>query len=118
MNIFKKSATLAMIVMVCSLNAQNHTDAKTEKRIANLIKQMTLEEKVSLLHGNSKFYVSGIKRLGIPEFALSDGPHGVRAEMNLHNWKYAGWTTDSATCSPPGTSLAASWNPDLRNNFV
>ncbi len=113
MNIFKKSATLAMIVMVCSLNAQNHTDAKTEKRIANLIKQMTLEEKVSLLHGNSKFYVSGIKRLGIPEFALSDGPHGVRAEMNLHNWKYAGWTTDSATCFPPGTSLAASWNPDL-----
>ena len=74
---------------------------------------MTLQEKVSLLHGNSKFYVSGIKRLSIPEWALSDGPHGVRAEINRHDWAYAGWTNDSATCFPPGTALAATWNPML-----
>ena len=38
-----------------------------EKRIEKLIKKMTLEEKVGLLHGNSKFYVAGVERLGIPE---------------------------------------------------
>ncbi|HEY8956284.1 glycoside hydrolase family 3 C-terminal domain-containing protein [Chitinophaga sp.] len=88
-------------------------DSKREEKIHSLIRRMTLAEKVSLLHGNSKFYVSGIKRLGIPEWALSDGPHGVRAEINRHDWAYAGWTNDSATCFPPGTALAATWNPRL-----
>lgn len=84
-----------------------------EERIRSLISQMTLPEKVSLLHANSKFYVSGIERLCIPELATSDGPHGVRAEINRNDWGYSGWTNDSATCFPPGTALAASWNPDL-----
>jgi len=96
-------------------NAQQiaRTNDATEEKIHALISQMTLQEKVSLLHGNSKFYVSDIKRLGIPEWALSDGPHGVRAEINRHDWAYAGWTNDSATCFPPGTALAATWNPEL-----
>ena len=89
------------------------SDNALEQKIHTLISQMTLQEKVSLLHANSKFYVSDIKRLGIPEWALSDGPHGVRAEINRHDWAYAGWTNDSATCFSPGTALAASWNPHL-----
>ena len=84
-----------------------------EKRIENLIKKMTLEEKVGLLHGNSKFYVAGVERLGIPEWSLSDGPHGVRAEINRHDWAYAGWTNDSASYFPTGTAFAAAWNPEL-----
>src|SRR5665647_1122975 len=84
-----------------------------EKKIQSLVKKMTIEEKVGLLHANSKFYVTGIPRLGIPEWALSDGPHGVRAEINRHDWGYSGWTTDPATCFPPGTASAARWNPNL-----
>ena len=91
----------------------SQTDAVTEKRIQQLIKKMTLKEKVGMLHGNSKFYTSEIKHLGIPEWALSDGPHGVRAEMNRHNWQYAGLTDDASTCFPPGTAMAASWNIEL-----
>jgi len=97
------------------INAQNSgvLNSAQEKKNQALIKKMTLQEKVSLLHANSKFYVPGIKRLGIPELALSDGPHGVRAEINRDNWAYSGWTNDSSTCFPPGTALAATWNPKL-----
>ncbi|MES2276209.1 MAG: glycoside hydrolase family 3 C-terminal domain-containing protein [Bacteroidota bacterium] len=105
---------LFVLMAVGTANAQhmlNDNDAK--EKIRSLISRMTLKEKVSLLHANSKFYVSDIKRLGIPELALSDGPHGVRAEVNRLNWAYSGWTTDSATCFPPGTALAATWNPEL-----
>ena len=108
---------IACGLLLGATNANAVTDskenAKIEKRIEKLIKKMTLEEKAGLLHGNSKFYVSGIERLGIPEWSLSDGPHGVRAEINRHDWAYAGWTTDSATYFPTGTAFAAAWNPEL-----
>jgi len=107
-------AGFSWIMMTYVANAQHAPNGnKEEENIRSLISQMTLREKVSLLHANSKFYVPGIKRLGIPEWALSDGPHGVRAEINRDNWAYAGWTNDSATCFPPGTALAATWNPKL-----
>ena len=94
-------------------NTFSQTNGATEKRIQQLIKKMTLKEKVGMLHGNSKFYTSDVKHLGIPEWALSDGPHGVRAEMNRHDWKYTGQTDDFSTCFPPGTAMAASWNLEL-----
>ena len=109
----KRKITNLISFLLLSLIAFSQTDVQTERRIQQLIKKMTLTEKVGMLHGNSKFYTSGVPRLGIPEWALSDGPHGVRAEMNRHNWQYAGWTNDSSTCFPPGTAMAASWNLDL-----
>ncbi len=124
-NVFVKAMPAGMLALAIIVNAgtataqrtsaaQNVTsDNKQEEKIRILISKMTLREKTSLLHANSKFYVSGIRRLGIPEWALSDGPHGVRAEINRDNWAYAGWTNDSATCFPPGTALAATWNPQL-----
>ncbi|MEO7045004.1 MAG: glycoside hydrolase family 3 N-terminal domain-containing protein, partial [Ferruginibacter sp.] len=107
------AVSLLFTAMVAKAQQKSTTHKAEEEKIHSLISQMTLSEKVSLLHANSKFYVSGIKRLGIPELALSDGPHGVRAEMNRDDWNYAGWTNDSATCFPPGTALAASWNTKL-----
>lgn len=102
-----------VLFLVFFQSSFSQTDTATEKRIQQLIKKMTLKEKVGMLHGNSKFYTSAIKHLGIPEWALSDGPHGVRAEMNRHDWKYTGQTNDSSTCFPTGTAMAASWNLEL-----
>jgi thermostable beta-glucosidase B len=48
---------------------------------------------------------------------MSDGPHGVRAEINWNDWGYAGWTNDSCTAFPALTCLAASWNPLLAEKY-
>ena len=74
---------------------------------------MTLEEKVALCHAQSKFSSPGVPRLGIPELWMSDGPHGVRAEINWNDWGYAKWTNDSITAFPALTCLAATWNPEM-----
>jgi beta-glucosidase len=105
--------TLVLVFLFLGVGAFSQANVATEKRIQGLMKKLTLKEKVSLLHGNSKFYVSGIQRLGVPEWALSDGPHGVRAEINRNDWGYAGLTNDAVTCFPPGTAMAATWNLEL-----
>ena len=88
-------------------------DAPLEKRVEDALSRMTLEEKVALCHAQSKFSTKGVERLGIPELWMSDGPHGVRAEINWNDWGYAGWTNDSITAFPALTALAATWNPEM-----
>jgi beta-glucosidase len=88
----------------------------TETRITGIIKKMTLQEKVDMIHGSSSFTSGGVKRLGIPELTMSDGPHGVRFEHGR------GWTAipdveDSGTYLPTGNTLAATWNPALGYAF-
>ena len=82
-----------------------------EQRIDQLLERMTLEEKVSLCHAGSKFAVSGIPRLGIPEFWMSDGPHGVRHEICRDSWDPVETEEDRSTYLPTGIALAATWNP-------
>ena len=84
-----------------------------ETRINDALSRMTLEEKVALCHAQSKFSSPGVPRLGIPELWMSDGPHGVRAEINWNDWGYANWTNDSVTAFPALTALAATWNPEM-----
>jgi beta-glucosidase len=88
-----------------------------EKRIDAALAEMTLEEKVALCHAQSKFSTPGVPRLGIPGLMMSDGPHGVRAEINWNDWGYAGWTSDSVTVFPALTALAATWNPCLSGAY-
>lgn len=84
-----------------------------EARVDDALARLTLEEKVKLCHAQSKFSSPGVRRLGIPELWMSDGPHGVRAEFTWDDWAYAGWTNDSITAFPALTALAATWNPEL-----
>ena len=84
-----------------------------EERVEDALLRLTLEEKVALCHAQSKFSTPGVARLGIPELWMSDGPHGVRAEISWNSWDYAGWTNDRITAFPALTALAATWNTDL-----
>lgn len=88
-----------------------------EHRIENLLKQMSLAEKISLCHADSKFTTAGIERLGIPRLAMSDGPHGVRQEIAPDSWAPAGWTDDYVTYLPTACALAATWNRDMARRF-
>lgn len=87
--------------------------APIEQRVEDALSRMNLEEKVALCHAQGKFSSPGVERLGIPEIWMSDGPHGVRAEINWNDWGYSGWRNDSCTAFPALTALAATWNPDL-----
>lgn len=84
-----------------------------EARVEDALARMTLEEKVALCHARSKFSSPGVERLGIPGVMMSDGPHGVRAEINWNDWGYSHWTNDSVTAFPALSALAATWNPEL-----
>ena len=76
-----------------------------------------MEEKVAMCHAQSKFSTPGVARLGIPELWYSDGPHGVRSEINWDDWGYANWTNDSVTAFPVLTALASTFNPALATEY-
>ncbi len=79
-----------------------------ESRVNELLGQMSLAEKISLLTGKDVWNTVPIERLGIPSIVMTDGPHGVRA-ANAEVGRVVGPTT----CFPTGISMAASWNVDL-----
>lgn len=84
-----------------------------DERVEDALSRMTTEEKVAMLHAQSKFSSAGVPRLGIPEFWTTDGPHGIRPEVLWDEWDQAGWTNDSCVAFPALTCLAATWNPDM-----
>jgi len=93
------------------------TEESVDKKVEKLFSQLTLEEKISLIHGDTYFTTPAISRLGIPALHLSDGPCGVREENNPYDWNSANWTNDSTAYFPALTSLAATWNTDLATGF-
>ncbi|MCQ2289121.1 MAG: glycoside hydrolase family 3 C-terminal domain-containing protein [Muribaculaceae bacterium] len=101
--------TVFMASMFTAVQAADDMEA----RIDELLSHMTLEEKVRLCYAQSKFTSPGVPRLGVPEVYTSDGPHGVRMEINWNDWNHAGWTNDSCTAFPALTCLAATWQPEL-----
>ena len=113
------------LIAVCVLNAlialplqaqlptYQDESQSLEVRVKDALDRMTLEEKVALCHAQSKFSSPGVPRLGIPELWMSDGPHGIREEIQWNSWGTAKWSTDSCTAFPALTCLAATWNPEM-----
>jgi len=91
------------------LDANQNIEARVEDALA----RMTPEEKIAVIHAQSKFSSAGVPRLGIPENWTSDGPHGIRAEVYWDDWDMAGWTNDSCIAFPALTCLAATWNTEM-----
>ena len=87
-----------------------------EQRIEDALSRMTLNEKIAVIHAQSKFSSPGVKRLGLPDFWTDDGPHGVRPDVLWDEWEQAGQTNDSCVAFPALTCLAATWNP-LMSSF-
>ena len=84
-----------------------------EQRIDDALSRMTLDEKIAVIHAQSKFSSPGVKRLGFPDLWTDDGPHGVRPDVLWDEWEQAGQTNDSCVAFPALTCLAATWNPAL-----
>lgn len=102
--------TLLGLLTACGPSAQKVKS--TEEKIDSLISQLTIEEKVALIHSESSFASGGVKRLGIPHWVMSDGPHGVRKEHGADYTPDEG-VQDSVTYLPVGVALASTWNPTL-----
>ena len=84
-----------------------------EQRIDDALSRMTLDEKIAVIHAQSKFSSPGVKRLGFPDLWTDDGPHGVRPDVLWDEWVQAGQTNDSCVAFPALTCLAATWNPQM-----
>ena len=108
-----------------SAKAWMNRELSPDRRADLLIEQMTLDEKIQLVHGagfpglgetepvlvrsNGGFgFVPGIERLGIPDLNLNDGTVGV--VNNARNGRYS-------TALPSVLGLASSWNPELAHDW-
>ena len=107
------------VMMTTTLNAQTtvprYLDPQTpiEERVKDALSKMTTQEKIQVLHAQSKFTSAGVPRLGIRQLNMDDGPHGVREELEWNSWRVAKWTNDAIVAFPSLTCLAATWNRDL-----
>ena len=88
-----------------------------DAEIDAVIAQMTLEEKVEMLHSKTNMSSAGVERLGIADMNYADGPFGIREEGQPNGFMSAGWTLDSATYFPTGSALAATWSEDLAYKY-
>ncbi|MBR3771206.1 MAG: glycoside hydrolase family 3 C-terminal domain-containing protein [Clostridium sp.] len=86
---------------------------QTETWIQDIVSQLTLEEKIGMIHGNGLFRTGGVERLGIPPLVMTDGPIGIRADFEDQLWKPNGMTSDYTSYFPCGSALAATFNPKL-----
>ncbi|MBR6249207.1 MAG: glycoside hydrolase family 3 C-terminal domain-containing protein [Muribaculaceae bacterium] len=115
----KKIIFTIMALLVVTMSQANDLpvyldDTKPlEQRVEDALQRMTLDEKIAIIHAQSKFSSPGVKRLGIPDLWTDDGPHGVRPDVLWDEWEQAGQTNDSCVAFPALTCLAATWNPEM-----
>ena len=85
------------VASIATCQAQTYSTRllQNEAQVESIIKSMTLEEKIEMLHGKNMFSSAGVPRLGIADVEYADGPFGIREEMEPHSWNSAHLTTDS-----------------------
>lgn len=92
---------------------EKSNEKRIEKEIDKLLKKLTLEEKIAMVHGAELFRSGKAERLGIPALVTSDGPMGVRAEFLPDRWLPAGHNDDQVSYLPCNSALASTWNRTL-----
>ena len=119
-----KHSTLSLLICIggcfsaCSpTNEKVNPLTQHEDEITNIIAEMTLEEKINMLHGKNMFSSAGVERLNIPDIEYADGPFGIREEMEPHSWNSLHLSTDSATFFPTGSALAATWSTEMAYKY-
>ena len=119
----KMFAGVATVALMCSASAYAETPAYLDdtkplaERVEDALSRMTLDEKIAIIHAQSKFSSPGVPRLGIAEIWCTDGPHGIRPEVMWDEWDQAEWTNDSCVAFPALTCLAATWDVRLSHLY-
>ncbi len=110
---------IAAAVITACTTKKSHQSAllQYDKKADSIISKMTLAEKVDMLHARHMFVSAGVERLGIADMKYTDGPFGIREEMQPDGWAPLGWKNDSATFFPTGSALAATWSPALAYKY-
>lgn len=96
-----------------SLPAAQQNGDLMEEWITDYINQMTLDEKIGMIHGTALFKNNGVPRLGIPPLVMSDGPCGVRFDHEDSSWNIANDGMCECSWLPSGTAIASTWNTEL-----
>ena len=107
----------ALLAAACNTALPQDRLTQNDARINAVIAQMTLEEKVEMLHSKTNMSSAGVERLGIADIQYADGPFGIREEGQPNGFMSAGWTLDSATFFPTGSALAATWSEELAYKY-
>ncbi|WP_455715822.1 beta-glucosidase [Anaerosporobacter sp.] len=84
-----------------------------EEKIELLLQELTLQEKIKMIHGAGLFQTGEVERLHIPSIKMSDGPMGVRNEFRQSEWIPSGTSDDYVTYCPSNSALATTWNKEL-----
>ena len=117
---YKKLIYLAAAALLAACSGPRSPQEKltvNDKKIDAIIAQMTLEEKVNMLHSKTNMSSAGVERLGIADMHYADGPFGIREEGVPNGFQSAGWKLDSATYFPTGSALAATWSEELAYKY-
>jgi len=91
------------------LDVKSLTDEQIVEKAKELVKQMTLEEKASLCSGKDFWHTKPVERLGLPSITVSDGPHGLRKQLEGMGMN----ESVPAVCFPTSSALACSFDREL-----
>lgn len=102
--------------MLINISYRGDRSMKNERQeiiIEELLSQLTLEEKIGMIHGAGLFRTDSVERLEIPPLYMSDGPMGVRAEFANAEWRSVGTTEDFVSYIPCNSAITSTWNTEV-----